>query len=59
MGMVVMEGLDRVKSEKVEYAERRLNHPKKRVKPQSKTSTLKAPAGIQGEKKATLRHLDG
>lgn len=57
--MVVMEGLDRVKSEKVEYAERRLNHPKKRVKPQSKTSTLKAPPGIQGEKKATLRHLDG
>lgn len=42
MGMVVIEGLDRVKSEKAEYAERRLNHPEKRVKPQSKTSSLKA-----------------
>lgn len=48
-----------MKSEKSESIERRLNHPDKEAKQQSKTDPLRAPADIQGEKKATLRHLDG
>lgn len=59
MGMVAMEGIDRVKSEKAKSAVRMLNHPEKGAKPQSKTDPLRVPAGIQEEKKTTLRYLDG